>query len=159
MAACTCRLAVFFLAVAAHGQMFSAGVRVGWVAPSNPGSNYKFGPTAEFKPPVVPLRFVVDSLYSKLSTPQQTAAVWDVPLMIRLESPAPVLKPFLMGGALIRRITVAGGETAAGFTFGAGLRIGLPRIKLTPEFRVSRAEVAGRDIPATTGEFLIGITF
>jgi hypothetical protein len=159
MAACTCKLAAILLAAAAHAQMFSAGVRGGAVFGADGFSNYTVGPTAEFKPPIVPLRFVVDALYKNAAVAGGRASVWDFPLMIRLEPPTPGLKPFLMGGGLVRRLRVLRGDTRTGFTMGGGVRIGLPAIKITPEFRysyVGASGIRGRD---HMGEFLIGITF
>jgi hypothetical protein len=152
-------LALFLAAVSAQAQVFSAGVRGGIPFGASGFSNYTVGPTAEFKPPIVPLRFVVDALYKNAAYTGGTASVWDFPLMIRLEPPTPVLKPFLMGGGLIRRLSFLGGHTQTGFTMGGGLRIGLPVIKLTPEFRysfVGESSIRGAD---HMGEFLIGITF
>lgn len=150
---------MFLLGLAAQAQMFSAGVRGGVPFGASGFSNYTVGPTAEFKPPIVPLRFVVDALYKNAEYVGGSGSVWDIPLMVRLEPPTPVLKPFLMGGGLIRRIGFLGGDTQRGFTMGAGLRIGLPVIKITPEFRysyVGEGSVRGRD---HMGELLIGITF
>lgn len=154
-------------AVSAHAQMFSAGVRGGIPFGASGSSNYTVGPTAEFKPPIVPLRFVVDALYKNVAyiggpraqPVNSSGSVWDIPLMVRLEPPTAVLKPFLMGGGLIRRIGFLGGDTQTGFTLGAGLRIGLPVVKITPEFRysfVGEGRVRGSD---HMGELLIGITF
>lgn len=146
-------------AVSAHAQMFSAGARGGIPFGATGLSNYTAGPTIEFKPPIAPLRFVVDALYKNAAYIGGTASVWDFPLMIRLEPPTPVLKPFLMGGALVRRLSFLGGHTQTGFTMGGGVRITLPVIKVTPEFRygyVGESSIRGRD---HMGEFLVGITF
>jgi hypothetical protein len=159
MAACTCRLALALVAVSAHAQTFSGGVRGGIPFGANGYANYTVGPTVEFKPPVLPLRFVVDALYKNAEYLGGTASVWDIPLMIRLESPTPGLKPFLMGGGLIRRLSFLGGETQTGFTLGGGLRIGLPVIKITPEFRYSYVGAGSRRGADNMGEILIGITF
>jgi hypothetical protein len=145
--------------LAADAQIFSGGVRGGIPFGASGYSNYTFGPTVELKPPVIPLRFVVDALYKRAEYVGGQASVWDIPLMVRLESPAPGLKPFLMGGGLIRRMSFLGGETQTGFTLGGGLRITLPVIKITPEFRYSYVGEGSRRGPDNMGEFLIGITF
>ena len=161
MAACICRsfvLAALF-ALCAGAEIFSGGVRGGIPFGATGFSNYTVGPTVELKPPVLPLRFVVDALYKRASYVGGDASVWDIPLMVRLETPTPGLKPFVMGGGLIRRLTFLGGDTQTGFTFGAGLRIGLPVIKITPEFRfshVGESSVRGSD---NMGEIIVGITF
>ncbi len=162
MAACICRGAFLtaVLAVSSFGQMFSAGVRGGWPFGGDNYKNYTFGPTVEFKPPIIPLRFAADALYKKLDASGTGNSVWDIPLMVRLEVPTPVIKPFVMGGALFRRVDLLGdSETQKGFTTGAGIRITVPFVKITPELRFSHVGSAGALGSSNSGELLIGITF
>jgi hypothetical protein len=162
MVACTCRIfsLALILGSAAFGQMFSAGVRGGIPFGSDGYRSYTVGPTVEFKPPIIPLRFVGDALYKRTDIGGRVSSVWDIPLMVRLEMPTPILKPFIMGGPLWRRVDLLNdSDTQTGFTTGAGLRITAPFVKITPEFRFSHVgDVPGRGSD-NMGEFLIGITF
>lgn len=161
MAACTCRFLILIaaLASAANAEIFSAGVRGGIPFGATGYSNYTVGPTVELKPPILPLRFVVDALYKRASYVGGDASVWDIPLMVRLETPTPVFKPFVMGGGLIRRLSFLGGHTQTGFTAGAGLRITVPFIKITPEFRFSHVGESSTRGSDNMGEIIVGITF
>ncbi len=160
MAACICRVGLVLLTASTlSAEIFSAGVRGGIPFGAQGYQNYTFGPTVEVKPPIVPIRFVVDALYKRIEAGAASGSVVDIPVMVRLETPTPFLRPFVMGGALFRRVNLFGGNTQTGFTLGGGLRITAPFVKITPEFRFSRVGENSFRGATNQGEFLIGITF
>jgi hypothetical protein len=144
----------------ASAQIFSAGVRGGVPFGSDGFRNYTVGPTVEFKPPILPFRFVADGLYKRLSAGQDSISVWEIPLMVRFELPTPFAKPFIGGGPTFRRFSISGdGSTQNGFVAGTGIRLTVPFIKITPEFRFSHFRENSFRGTDNQGEFLIGITF
>lgn len=182
MVGCICKVALVasIIGSAASAQMFTAGVRGG--ASWGPGQveNFTVGPTVEFKPPIIPVRIVADALYKRIQVTDFTdevtltdpaggthigyrtkgKAVWDFPIMARVELPTPILRPFIGAGPTFRYIPVFPSDNwQKGAVIGAGVRINAFALKFTPEVRFSHFRASGPRGVDNQGEFLLGITF
>ncbi len=96
---------------------------------------------------------------------------WEFPLLATYKSPIPLIKPFLEAGPSFRHVSAFNGDSphlsGAGFTVGAGARLGVPHFRVEPQVRYTRW---GSDSKPSTSlfdprsnvnqvELLVGISF
>jgi hypothetical protein len=98
----------------------------------------------------------------------QTLTTWVFPVLGKFSVPFPIVKPYVEAGPSFRRL---GGIldsywSAKGLTFGAGVEFKLLKLRIAPEFRLTRwgsdpksaaniAPLSGQN----QGDFLVGFSF
>lgn len=149
--------AAFICSAAFSLAQVSVGVRAGAPLGVDGLKPYTAGPTVEVGIPILPIRVVADALYKRLDS---GSAVWDVPIMVRLEAKNLLASPFVGAGPSFRWYPGLTLDSQRGFAVGAGVRIRALFLKITPEIRYTR--YGDTNVPGAGGgaaEFLLGLTF
>jgi opacity protein-like surface antigen len=166
-------LPVLFVSVPALPQWFSFGVKggvpltnafeaafqrdFGYVSDTK---RYTLGPVVELRLPLS-LGVEFNALYKRLNYDSTQAATtansWEFPLLLKVRSPSPPVRPYFSVGPSFRRLSdvrqtvfsVLGGNPgvlrptelqnrfSAGFAIGAGVELG-DRLRIAPEIRYTR---------------------
>ncbi len=153
---------VFFaLTLPALPQLpISIGLKGGVVQNKQPNSEIfplKAGPYVELSLPFL-ATFETGLMLERYKFGSRSAAVYQVPILMKKRINAIAIKPFFSGGVTLRKIPSLN-ETGGGITLAGGVTLGLLPIKIEPEIRYTRW-VSGNYTPKSTQtEFLIGIRF
>lgn len=140
------------------------------VVSKNLPSRWTIGPMLEVDLPGG-LGVEVDALYRRVGYEanagrgQFSDGLWDFPLMAKYRFPGVRVRPYIGGGWTYRRLNdlLRFSSSSNGFVGAAGVRIKLPLVKISPEFRYTRW--ANEDIQPgfrtkkDQAEILVGITF
>jgi hypothetical protein len=138
----------------------SIGLKGGYVNNTQPSSEIfplKAGPYVELSLPVLPT-FETGLMFERYKSGPVTAAVYQVPILVKKRINAVAIKPFLSGGITLRRIPSLN-ESGAGLTVAGGFTLGLLPIKLEPELRYTRWLGSSYTPNPQQTEVLIGIRF
>ena len=154
-------LILFALSIPALAQLpISIGLKGGYVDNKQGNSEIfplKAGPYVELSLPFL-ATFETGLMFERYKSGSRSAAVYQVPILVKKRINAIAIKPFFSGGVTLRKIPSLN-ETGGGVTLAGGITLGLLPIKIEPEIRYTRW-IGGDYTPRSSQtEFLIGIRF